>query len=77
MKKLFTLTFIVISLISVQAANYFVNPAATASGTGDSWATAYKTIDEAESAANNTTGVDNIFIKGGVTITSAIGWALK
>ena len=50
--------------IAIHANNYFVDPNISASGVGNSWATAFKTLSEAETAASGNPGVDNIYIKG-------------
>ena len=63
--------------IAINATNYFVDTTKGSTGTGDSWETAYKTLAEAETAANANAGVDNIYIKGGVTISYSVGWTLK
>ena len=60
--------------------NYFVDPSATTSGNGSSWATAFKTIGEVETAASGNMAVNNIYIKGtaaGSPITTSSAWTLK
>ena len=77
MKKLITLILLVGSTISASYANtYFVNTSLTSgSNDGSSWSNAFKTIAAAETVAVNPG--DNIYIKGGVTISSAAVWNLK
>lgn len=60
--------------------NYFVDSSASSSGNGSSWATAFKTIAEAETAASTNVVIDNIYIKGsmaGSPITTSSAWTLK
>jgi hypothetical protein len=64
MKKILILVLTVFTAVTLSATNYFVNLSLSTTGTGDSWATAFKTLAEAETAANGNAGVDNIFIKG-------------
>jgi predicted RNA-binding protein with TRAM domain len=74
MKKLTTLLFCLVTIfLTSNATNYFVDPNISASGNGETWSTAKKTITEAETASTPT----NIYIKGGVTIASSTGWTLK
>ena len=77
MKKLAILMLGISMTIAVNANNYFVDTTKGASGAGDSWENAYKTLLEAENAANGNAGVDNIYIKGGVTISTNGSWTLK
>jgi len=80
MKKIFTFVIAALIYSGLSAANYFVDTSKAASGAGTSWETAYKTLGEAETAANNNAGIDNIYIKGavgGITITSSSSWTLK
>ena len=77
MKK-FAISMLCISMtIAVNATNYFVDTTKGASGAGDSWENAYKTLLEAETAATGNAGVDNIYVKGGATISSNGSWTLK
>lgn len=62
MKKLFTTSILLSIFFVMDATNYFVNGSVTASGDGTSWATAFKTIDEAVTAAANQ---DVIYIAAG------------
>jgi predicted RNA-binding protein with TRAM domain len=80
MKKIFTLMLGIIMTIAINANNYFVDPNISASGLGNSWGTAFKTLGEAETAASGNPGVDNIYIKGGSTIsvgTTTAAWSSK
>jgi hypothetical protein len=80
MKKILTFVIAVAIYSSLSAANYFVDTSKATSGVGSTWETAYKTLGEAETAANGTAGVDNIYIKGavgGITISSTNSWTLK
>jgi hypothetical protein len=77
MKKILTLMLSITMTMAVTASDYFVDTTKGASGAGDSWENAYKTLLEAENAANGNAGVDNIYIKGGVTITTGGSWTLK
>jgi len=77
MKKTYMLMLSITMTIALNATNYFVDTTKAASGDGTSWESAYKTLLEAETAANGNAGVDNIYIKGGTTITGTSGWTLK
>lgn len=80
MKNIFILALTVFTATTLSASNYFVNLSLSTTGVGDSWETAFKTLAEAETAANNNVGVDNIYIKGAVggsIISTAASWTLK
>jgi len=62
MKKITIFSLLFSFTVVLNAANYFVNGSVSASGDGNSWATAFKTIDEAIAAASNQ---DVIYIAAG------------
>ena len=59
-----------------KATNYFVDLSKSSTGDGTTWATAYKTVAEAETAASSNSTVDNIFVKGDLW-SIANNWSLK
>jgi hypothetical protein len=76
MKKLTTLIVAIATFSVANATNYFVDLSKSSSGDGTTWATAFKNVQTAETAADLNPGVDNIFIKGdGYAIT--YNWSLK
>ena len=52
MKKIITFVIAAAIYSSLSAANYFVDLSKSSSGEGSSWETAFKTVAEAETAAN-------------------------
>jgi hypothetical protein len=56
--------------------NYYVDLSAATSGDGKSWAKAFKTIAEAETAASLNADMDSIFIKG-ASFNLSSNWTLK
>ena len=76
MKKVIILMFCLVAItLTTNANTYFVDTSKGTNGGGTSFTDAFNTIAAAEAAAVNTG--DNIYIKGGLTISSAAVWNLK
>ena len=73
MKKLITILLcILLYVMTANAATYYVNTSlATGNNDGSSWSNAFKTFDAAATAATNNAGVDNVYIKGSFSKSSA------
>ena len=73
MKKLITILLcILLYVMTANAATYYVNTSlATGNNDGSSWSNAFKTFDAAATAATNNAGVDNVYIKGSFSESSA------
>ena len=74
MKKLITILLcILLYVMTANAATYYVNTSlATGNNDGSSWSNAFKTFDAAATAATNNAGVDNVYIKGSFSKSSAL-----
>ena len=67
MKKLITLMLGIAAFVGTASATvYYVDPVGGSStGTGQTWATAVKTIDQAATLATANPGTDDVYVKGG------------
>ena len=67
MKKLITLMLGIAAFVGTASATvYYVDPVGGSStGTGQTWATAVRTIDQAATLAAVTPGTDDVYVKGG------------
>lgn len=66
MKKLLTLILVLLTAQTQAQTNLYVNAAASPSGTGTSWATAYDNLTTALNAANSGSGAYNIYVAAGI-----------